>query len=581
IPLTTNGKVDKKAMPEPSGIGETGVEYAPPTNRTEETLVKIWQEVLGIERVGIHDNFFELGGHSLKATMMVNHIHKQLGVSLPIRELFKNPTIQQLEKYLEEVKLNTYASIPNTKEAEYYPVTSAQRRMYAIQNFEGEKLGVSYNIPEVFEIKGPLDSNKLNVALRKLINRHESLRTSFHLIGEQLVQKVHQEASWNLTKLRAKEYEIKNIIETFIKPFNLSEAPLFRAQLVEIGANHHIFMIDMHHIISDAVSSIIFMDELSQYYVDSELPDLRIQYKDYSAWQNSKEWIQQSEKQMKYWLDCLSGELPVLELPTDYARPPVQQLEGDVFTFEIKPETLSELKEMVHSQETTLFIALLTIYKVLLSKYSGQEDIIVGTPLSGRTHSDLEGIMGVFINTLVLRNQLKEEHKFIDLLSIVREGVLDSFEHADVPIEELISKLTLKRDVSRNPLFDTVFTFEQSEMNIDEAEINIPNLSFKYYDFDSSVAKFDMSWDAEEENGHLFFSVEYCTALFKQSTIERMSRHYIQILEQVIQQPDILLSEIELVTQAEKQQLLKDFNNTQVNYDKEKTIQELFEAQVK
>ncbi|MBA4496586.1 condensation domain-containing protein, partial [Paenactinomyces guangxiensis] len=574
LPLTSNGKVDKKALPEPSGRMQTGVEYTAPTNQTEEIIARIWEEVLGVEPVGIHDNFFERGGHSLKATMLVSRMQKALEVKVPLREVFARPTVKEMAAYVKEAEGCSYAAIQPAEERDFYPASSAQKRLYVIQGFEN--VGSGYNMPVILEVEGPLDPERVQNAFASLVQRHEAFRTSFHLMDGELVQKIHPQVIPKINRMTAADQtEVKKLVKSFIQPFDLSEAPLLRVGLIRVDDERHVLMIDIHHIISDGMSMNILIHEFVKLYQGKDLPELRIQYKDYAVWQQRFTQTEQLKEQEKYWFNQFAGELPVLELPTDYPRPPVQQFDGDVVTFELKPELAEKLKQLASRHKTTLYTSLLAAYNVLLMKYTGQEDVIVGSPVAGRPHAGLERILGMFVNTLAIRNQPAGSQTFTAFLAGVKEQVLGAHEHADYPLEELVEKLDIRRDLSRNPLFDTIFVLQNLEMS----KLEIPGLTFKPYELEWKKAKFDLTWTAVEGET-LSFAVEYSTSLFKRDTIERMAEHFIHILEQIVHHPEICLSEIELVTETEKQQLLVEFNDTKADYPREKVIHELFEEQV-
>ncbi|MGB7604797.1 MAG: amino acid adenylation domain-containing protein, partial [Lutisporaceae bacterium] len=458
LPLTGNGKVDRKALPEPDGSITTGVEYVAPSNKIEEKLSEIWSEVLGIERVGINDNFFELGGHSLKAINIAAKINKELNVSVPLREMFKTPTIKGLANYVEGTKQSMYSKIEAVEEKEHYTLSSAQKRIYTLQQFEEDS--ISYNMPMVMTIEGELDKTKLEETFNKLIQRHEALRTSFELVDGEPIQVVHKSVSFEIEYTEADKEKAEEIAAGFVKAFDLSKAPLIRVALAKIKDKEHMLMIDMHHIISDGVSMGILIKEFIELYDGKELPRLRIQYKDFAAWQNELFKSGEINKQEEYWLKAFDGEVPVLNMPTDYQRPSIQSFEGDSLSLELSEELTNKLKQIAKETGSTMYMVLLSAYNVLLSKYSGQEDIVVGSPIAGRPHADLENIMGMFVNTLAMRNFPQGNKTFKEFLEEVKANSLLAFENQDYQFEELIDKLNVTRDLSRNPLFDVMFSMQ-------------------------------------------------------------------------------------------------------------------------
>ncbi len=574
LPLTANGKVDRKSLPDPDGNITTGTEYVAPRNEIEEKLVSIWSEVLGIERIGINDNFFELGGHSLKAINISAKINKELNVSVPLREMFKTPTIKGLANYVEGAKQSIYSRIETVEKKEYYPLSSAQKRMYTLQQFEEDN--ISYNIPMVMTLEGELDKTKLKETFDKLIQRHEALRTSFEVIDGKPVQVVHKEVNFEIEYTEANEEKAVEIAAEFVKAFDLSKAPLIRVALVKIKDKEHILMIDMHHIISDGTSMGILTKEFMELYDGKKLTELRIQYKDFAVWQNELFKSGEIKKQEEYWLQTFEGEIPVLNMSTDYQRPSIQSFEGENISFELNEELTNKLKQIAKETGSTMYMVLLSACNVLLSKYSGQEDIIIGSPTAGRPHADLENIMGMFVNTLAMRNYPESSKTFKEFLTEVKASSLQAFENQDYQFEELIDKLNITRDLSRNPLFDVMFVMQ----NMDAGEIQIEGLKFKPYEIDSKIAKFDITITATEFDKTIGLSLNYCTKLFNKQTIQRMSKHLTNILNSISNNTNLRLLEVEMLSEEEKQQLLVEFNNTKAGYQKDKIIQQLFEEQV-
>ena len=570
MPLTSNGKLNRKALPEPN-MEFISTEYEAPRNEVEEILSRIWSEVLGVGKVGINDNFFDLGGHSLKATILMSKIHKELNKEVPLKELFKTPTIKELSRYIEITEENLYSNIEKVEEKEYYEASSAQKRMYILQQFDQDS--TAYNMPAVFELEGKIDKNKIEEIFRNLTKRHEALRTYFETLEGELVQKLQENYKF---KLEQRNENIKDTIKKFIRPFELEKAPLFRAELIENEEKVYL-LVDMHHIISDGVSMSIIINEFAQLYNGKKLEDLKLQYKDFAVWQNNFLKSEEMKKQEEYWVNKFSDEIPVLNMPTDYNRPAVQSFEGDSVGFEVNEEITSKLRKLAKKTGTTMYMVLLSVFNILLSKYSGQEDIVIGTPIAGRPHADLQNIMGMFVNTLALRNKPEGEKKYIDFLKEVKENSLKAYENQSYQFEELIEKLDVRRDTSRNPLFDVMFNIVDT---ITREDVKLEDIILKPYNTGSRISKFDMTLNAMENEDKVYFSIEYCTKLFKKETIERLSNHCIKVLESIVNNGEIKLCEIDLLSETENNQILYEFNNTIVGYPKNKTIHELFEEQV-
>ncbi|UHA73129.1 amino acid adenylation domain-containing protein [Paenibacillus sp. 481] len=576
MPLTTNGKVDRRALPAPQGGMQSGTEYVAPRTEIEAQLVSIWQEVLGVANIGVKANFFDLGGHSLRATTLTAKIHKELKKKVQIRHIFKYPTVEQLAQLIVEEEQSEYLSIPLTSKSEYYQLSSTQKRMYILSNLQGGEL--SYNMPGVLLVEGSLDPKRLEAAFRQLISRHETLRTGFEVVKGEPVQCVYDDGDveFAVEIVQASAEAVDEQVRDFVRAFDLKQAPLLRVGLIELQPNEHLLMYDMHHIISDGVSMNILIQEFVQLYVGEELLPLRIQYKDYAAWQQAGMHGDQFKQQASDWLDVFKGELPVLEMPTDFVRPAVQSFEGRTFDFTIGTTSYEGLKRIAEQTGTTLYMVLLAVYTTFLHKYTGQEDVIVGTPIAGRAHADLEPMIGMFVNTLALRNYPVAEQTFVNYLHDVKERTIKAFEHQDYPFEQLVDKLKLKKDMSRNALFDTMFSLQ----NMDDQEISIAGLQFKPYPSDNTVAKFDLSLEVTEGAAELICSIEYSTALYKPTTIERMAEHLTQLVDVIIGNPQATLSAIELVTVQERTMLLETFNSTTTDDITEQTIYQLFEEQV-
>jgi tyrocidine synthetase-3 len=554
LPLTPNGKIDRKSLPEPTVNLDTGREYEAPTNETEEKLAQIWQEVLEIDRVSIHDSFFDLGGHSLNATTLVFKIRKELNVEVQLREIFEAPTIKEIAKLIGAAEKSVYTTIEPAEKKEYYPLSRAQRRLYLLS--QKESTSINYNTADAVKLEGEIDRQKLEQAFHKLIERHESLRTAFEIIDGQPVQIVHDKASFSVEYTRAKEEEIPSMLEAFVKPFHLEKAPLLRVKLISLDDSTHILAYDMHHIISDGVSMRVMIEEFVKLYQGESLRPLRIQYKDYSEWQNRMITKGETQKQGQYWLDEFKGEIPVLNLPADYARPKVQSFEGDSITAKLDKALTKSLDDIAARTGTTVYMVMLSAYSILLSKYSGQEDIIIGSPVAGRPHADLEGVIGMFVNTLAMRSYPAANKNYARFLEEVKDNALKAFENQDYPFDELVEKLDFKRDLSRNPLFDVMFVLQ----NVGgKNKIRLPGLNVMPYAMEKRVSRFDITLDANQQDGETILRFEYCTSLFKKKTIERLANDYIRIIQYIVENTDIKISDMVLESKyAQKESVISE-----------------------
>ncbi len=577
IPLTSNGKVDRKALPSPEIRAKN--KYIAPRDDLEEKLVEIWSKVLGKEKdiISIDANFFHLGGHSLKATILASKIHKTFEVKVPLATFFKYPYIEEIAKYIKGKAKDNYADIKPAKKKEYYPLSSAQKRLYFLQQMDTNN--ISYNIPFIFPLLEGMGKEKLEKILTELIGRHESLRTSFEMIDGKPVQKIHQQVPFKIEYYQTDESDLDKIRETLTRPFDLSKAPLMRAVFIIISSSpsQPVGFIDMHHIITDATSHTLLISEIKSLYAGKKLPDLRLQYKDFSEWQNSEEQQALIKQQESYWQKMYSDEIPALNLPADYPRPLVQSFDGSTVGFALRKKETQMLKDIAKETETSLFMVILSLYTLLFSKLSGQEDIIIGTTIAARRHADLQNIVGMFVNTLALRNYPRWDKSFTEFLQEVKIRTLGAFENQEYQFEDLIDKIAVPRDISRNPLFDAMFNW----LNHTEYQENIFRGNEQVlHEHKKSVAKFDLTLSAIDADKRLYFSFEYSTKLFKTTTIEKFISYFKQIIHSITRDINQQLANLEILSDHEKHQLLYGLNPTEASYPKDKTIHELFERQV-
>jgi amino acid adenylation domain-containing protein len=574
IPLTPNGKVDRNALPVPEGDINTGRAYEAPTNEIEENLVNIWKEVLGVDRIGINDDFFELGGHSLKAAGLAVKIHKSFNTGLTLGEIFEASTVKKMALLIAEAREKEFIPIESIAEKEYHEVSSSQKRLFIINQLEGDN--TTYNLPSMVMVEGKLDLDRFKKVFTEMIRRHESLRTSFKLIGDEPVQTIHDEVEFEVEYGEATEDKLKDLAKGFIRPFDLGQAPLIRVSLLKINPEKHLLMFDLHHIIADGVSSVILVKEFAQLYAGAELPELKLQYKDFAAWQNRFNESEEIIKQQEYWLNMFQGKIPVLNLPTDFPRPSIQSSEGDKLSLKLDPKMINDLKKVAAEQGATLYMALFAVYNTLLFRYTGQEDIIIGSPTAGRQHADVENMIGMFVNTLALRSFPEGSKSFYDFLGEVKNNALLAYENQDYQFERLVDTLDLPRDISRNPMFDTMFVLQ----NMAIPKLELEGLQFLPYPFETKAAKFDLTLEIVEDDADPRLNIEYCTRLFKPSTIERLAQHFQNIIRNVIDNPKVRLAEVEMISDMERRQILQEFNNTEAKYPKDRTIYQLYEAQV-
>ncbi|HLP57985.1 MAG TPA: condensation domain-containing protein, partial [Candidatus Deferrimicrobium sp.] len=547
IPLTPNGKVDRKALQLPKPGLNAGESYVAPGDEVEKKLVGLWSEILGLQTgIGIDDNFFQLGGHSLKATILVSKIHRVFDVKIPLREIFKNPRIRELARYIKNASQWEYKQVEPVEKKEYYVLSSAQKRLYFL--WEMDKDGTAYNIPSIMIMEGIVDKDKLVRTIAKIILRHESLRTSIDVIEEKPVQRIHEQVEFEIEykDLATDEHgQTRTLLINFIRPFDLLCAPLLRVGLIRLAEEKHLFLVDMHHIISDGMSSQVLVQDFSALYAGQELPEIKVRYKDYAEWQNREKVSKMILEQGEYWKKQFAGEIPVLELPADYERPAVQDFEGNSIHFEVNAGGLNALAQETGS---TLYMVLSALYAILLAKLSGREDIVIGSPVFGRRHADIEKIIGMFVNTLALRYYPAGEKRFTDFLGEVKEIALKGFENQEYQYEDLVEQVAVNRDTGRNPLFDTMLVLQ----NTGSQKIKIPGLELVPYEYEHKISKFDLTLIAAEVDEKLQFTFEYSTKLFKPETVERFIVYFKNIIQGVIENPRQKISGFEIITQEEK-----------------------------
>ncbi|MCY8981666.1 fengycin non-ribosomal peptide synthetase FenD [Bacillus halotolerans] len=571
MPLTSSGKLDRSALPEPENT--TNLTYMPPHTLMETELARIWKEVLNKNQIGIRDDFFQLGGQSLKAATLVSRIHKRLNIELPLSDVFSYPTVESMAAKLMSLREHAFTQIEPADFRDVYPLSFSQKRLYALYQLADDSTG--YNMPAVLELRGHLDRGRLRKVLTELVNRHESLRTAFELNNGEPVQKIHPALAADLKELEIEsEQMLQSAISSFIKPFDLSVGPLFRASLISLEKERAYLLLDMHHIIADGISMSTLVQEFTDLYCGKELPALNLHYKDFAVWQQEKFPETHYSKQEAYWLKQLGGSLPVLDLPLDKTRPLLPDFSGGTFEVNIDKRTAEELHRLMFETGTTMYMLLLAVYSIMLSKLSGQEDIVVGSPAAGRPHADLERVIGMFVNTLAMRCQPEGRKTFSSYLQEIRELALTAYEHQDYPFEELVNKLETKREVNRNPLFDAMLVLQNSE----DFRFEVPGLSISSVTPSHNVSKFDLTLHAEEHSDGIRCRFEYSTALFEEETIARWASHFIELVKGITSDIHMKLSEMQLLS-APARELLLETMGQYADYPRDESIVRLFEKQ--
>lgn len=590
LPLTPNGKVNRRALPAPDYDGQLQESYLPPRTPSEELLCDIWAEVLKVERVGINDNFFELGGHSLLATQVVSRVLPALGVQLPLRALFEAPTVGGLAKRIGVLRSDESIvgtdSIGRASLAGSVPLSFGQQSFWFLDSLTPNTS--LYNIFRALRMRGRLNVPALQQALNGLIGRHESLRTVFSSLDGEPVQVVVADQKFelveiNLSEITEREPELRVLLqEESRRPFDLARGPLVRATLIRLDAEEHVLLITMHHIVADDWSMGIFSRELETLYdafvknQEPQLPELPIQYADYSLWQRT--WAQNGtlEKQLQYWKQQLAGAPPLLELPTDHPRPAGPTVRGAHQALLLPVKLRDRLALLSQVKGVSLFMILLAAFQTLLAQYSGQDDIVVGSPIAGRNRLETENLIGHFINTLVLRTSFAGDPTFSEILRQVRDVALGAYAHQETPFEKLVEELQPERNLSYTPLFQVMFVFQ----NAIASELSLSGLDISREDLHNPTAPLDLTLEARETPDGLACVFEYKSDLFAASTIARLAERFQLLLEKVVDDPTQNISELAPLTEVEREQLLLQWNNTERDYPRDICLPQLFEAQV-
>ncbi|MCB0167720.1 MAG: amino acid adenylation domain-containing protein, partial [Anaerolineae bacterium] len=585
LPLTPNGKVDRRALPTPEQHAPAN--YVSPRTPTEMTLAAIWAEVLRVEPVGVEDNFFDLGGHSLLATQVVSRIRHHFQIELPLRRLFEQPTIAALAETVTQARQTDLPPIEPADRTQPLPLSFAQQRLWFLDQLEGAN--ATYNLPTALKLTGPVNMPALSQALNAIIQRHEVLRTTFHNPAGQAQQIIHDQVSLflplvDLQHLSAEKQtrQVTHLAEAeALRPFDLSRDLMLRASLLWLSQTEVVLLLTMHHIAADGWSSSVLIAEVTALYQAfcqekvAALPTLPLQYADFAAWQHQPPAQQALAEHLAYWQNRFAQTPPLLALPTDHPRPPQATYQGAHLSFTLPPELSQKLETLSHQQGATLFMTLLAAFKTLLFRYSGQTDLVVGSPIANRTRPELESLIGFFVNTLPFRSDLSGDPTFLALLDQIKQTSQDAYEHQALPFERLVDAVQPERHLSHSPLFQVMFIWQ----NMPQPALSLPGLEISPLTVQFPIAKFDLTLTMEPTEQGLVGIWEYNTALFEPATIERMSGHFQTLLAAIIDNPDRSIAQLPLLTDPERRQLLLDWNATESDYPPDQCIHHLFETQ--
>jgi amino acid adenylation domain-containing protein len=582
ISLTINGKIDRKALPDVGSADMVTARYAEPKNDLEKQLAALWQELLGLDRVGIHDDFFALGGHSLLAMRTLAAVRKDLGAELSIRELFSAPTVEQLALILQSRSGEVSSNVPHpVARPENIPLSYNQQSLWFIHQLEGS---IQYHIPQILNIEGNLDITAIEKALKTIVNRHEALRTVVTEKEGNYWQKVLGEDLWKLDRIDLPDPELlDNEISRRIRtPFDLTNDHMMRACLITKTKGDYCLVITLHHIASDGWSANILRKELTECYqaITKGLPiilsPLSIQYIDYAIWQRNFLNSDSIQPKIDYWKANLKNVVP-LQLPKDFSRPSEISRNGGTVRFSIPIELISDLNRIGLQFNATLFMTLISAFKVLMYRYTGQEDICVGTPVAGRNYQNLENLIGFFVNSIPLRNAVEGKMRFDELLKQVQTNTLDAFDNSEIPFEQMVESLEIKRDLSKNPVFQVLFALHSAN----DTRFQTEDTKWSSINYNHSTSRFDFAFELTEVENGLDGMIEFSTDLFLKETIERMVGHYKTLLYSISDNPSIRIDKLKMTGPEEDDLVLRKFNNTKSSYPKSETIVSLFEKTAK
>ncbi|HEX8697002.1 MAG TPA: amino acid adenylation domain-containing protein, partial [Longimicrobium sp.] len=588
LPLTPNGKVDRKALPAPEGDAYVRRAYEAPAGETEAALAELWSEVLGLEGAGRWDSFFELGGHSLLAVRLISRVRQVLGVEVALGEVFERPLLADFARGLESAARAELPAIEPADRAGRLPLSFAQQRLWFLEQL-GD-LGAAYHVRHRLRLRGALDGAALSRALDRIVARHEALRTTFAVVDGEPVQRIAPAVESRFPLLEHdlaghadRDAELGRLVaEEADAPFDLERGPLIRGRLVRLAEDDHVLLVTMHHVVSDAWSMGVLVDELGALYGafrrgdPDPLPPLPVQYADYAAWQ--RRWVEGEvlQRQADYWGETLAGAPELLELPTDRPRPARQDHAGAAVRVELDEALAAGLKTLSRRHGTTLFMTLLAGWAAVLGRLSGQEDVVVGTPTANRGRREIEGLIGFFINTLPLRVDLSGSPTVAELLGRVKARALGAQQNQDIPFEQVVELVRPARSLAHSPVFQVMFAWQ----NAPRGSLELPGLTLGPVPGPPrATSRFDLSLSLQEEGGRIVGGVEYATSLFERATVERYVDYLRRVLEEMAADADRPVERLDLLPEAERRQLLEKWNATDAEYPRGASVHELFALQ--
>ncbi|BFH70477.1 hypothetical protein J27TS7_42850 [Paenibacillus dendritiformis] len=571
FPTLSNGKIDIANL-KLNACEATKIE-SQPENEKEKRVLELWKKALKVNAIGVEDDFFSVGGNSLKAVVLLLMINKEFKTNLKVESLFRNRTVRELCSLIEENNHfnNHFMSSPDRP---YYEVSPSQQRIYVLSQIE--KNGLLYNLLLAMELKGKLDIAKLQYCFDVLIERHESLRTTFSFVDSELVQIIHPSIDFKIQLEESNEENLSDLVQQFNMPFDFTSAPLMRAKIVKLQEEKHVLILNIHHLICDGVSLQLLASEITALYNNCDLPPKTYHYKDYVAWLHSYLKSEDLRRQKEFWMDLYKSGLPALDLPTDYPRTAKQSFEGSGYYVTL-PQSSSDIEAFTKKHHMTMFMYLLTSCYLLLHKLTSQTEIVIGFPVAGRLHHDTQQMMGVFINTLAMPSYPSGDKTIIEFMREVKETFIRVLDNQAYQFEQLIVDLNVPRNLNRNPLFDVLINIH----NHDGEQAAFNGLETKYLSYPTPISQFDFSIDIYYGKERIDLEFKYCNKLFKEETIQRYAKYFTRIVEFAYKHPDLPISEIKLMDEKEEKQLLLDNNNTHRLIREDETFLRMFAKQVK
>jgi amino acid adenylation domain-containing protein len=572
FPLSRSGKIDRQRLPEP-GI-KTNRPYVAPANELERRLLAIWAEVLRLDKdqISTTDSFFELGGNSLRAMVLVNKIQGSLGMDIAIRDIFDRETIRSLGDVLNNSGKSDYVPLKKAEEREYYELSVAQLRLHYL--YESDRSSLTFNVPLVISLHGRLDKERLRQAFNALVKRHDAFRTSIRVVNDRPVQLIAEALDFEVAYFQSFNADPQPVIDAFIRPFDLSLAPLFRVGLIETAPDVHLLMTDMHHIIADGTSVGLIINDFMELYNNTELPPLQLDYKDYATWQQTAAYQERIARQKEFWVNEFSTPITPLDIPVDFLRK--HNTEGDWIRFQLDREETARLREIAREETATISMVILSVLSILLNKLSGQEDIVLGMAVAGREQMELDRMIGMFPLVLPLRTYPEADLSFRDFLARLKSTFLSTFDNQSYQYEDLAKELNMERVSDRNPWFDVMFLYQ----NFETAELSIPGLTIAPYKEQNVVAHEKLNLTVAENEFHINLRLVYAIALFRRETAEKFVQYFRNIVHAIMRDTSAKIADIDLLADDDRKALTGAQAFNRVPLSREKAYWDLFEEQV-